>query len=306
MTITTEALVKKFEQAYKSKAGYIWGQSGDIWTAAKQKALIKSMISTYGTDWINNEKAKKNNYYQGARYGEKWIGHQVFDCSGLFPWAFRQLGGGSIAHGSNSIWDSYCSEKGKLINGKRTDGKELQPGTAVFTEAKNGQHNHIGLYIGNGDVIEAQGTKAGVVISKVALTKWAAWGELKGVKYAMSTAGGGNTESDEKQHATLRKGDKGAAVQQMQTRLISLGYDCGSYGADGDFGSQTEKAVKTFQEDHGLTADGICGPKTWSALDAAPPEPAPAERYTVTIPGLTRDEAEKICREWSAATMKKE
>ena len=38
---------------------------------------------------------------------------------------------------------------------------------------------------------------------------------------------------------------------------------------DGDYGRGTEAAVKSFQKDHELTADGICGPKTWGALDAA-------------------------------------
>ena len=38
---------------------------------------------------------------------------------------------------------------------------------------------------------------------------------------------------------------------------------------DGDFGAITEAAVRAFQESHGLTPDGIVGPLTWSALEAA-------------------------------------
>ena len=52
----------------------------------------------------------------------------------------------------------------------------------------------------------------------------------------------------------------------MQGILERLGYDLGSCGVDGDFGRMTEKAVKAFQKDHGLTVDGICGPKTWKEL----------------------------------------
>ena len=59
--------------------------------------------------------------------------------------------------------------------------------------------------------------------------------------------------------ALIRKGSKGEAVKQLQNRLIALGYSCGSYGADGDFGTATEKAVKQFQQDHGLEVDGIVG-----------------------------------------------
>ena len=44
------------------------------------------------------------------------------------------------------------------------------------------------------------------------------------------------------------------------------GFDCGVYGADGDFGRDTESAMKRFQRARGLDADGVCGEKTWSAL----------------------------------------
>ena len=61
-------------------------------------------------------------------------------------------------------------------------------------------------------------------------------------------------------------------------------------------------AVSKFQKDHGLTADGICGPKTWAALDKAiadldptpEPEPVPAKTYTVTVSGLDKAAAESL------------
>lgn len=52
----------------------------------------------------------------------------------------------------------------------------------------------------------------------------------------------------------------------MQEKLIALGYNLGSYGADGKFGSRTDTAVRAFQKASGLKVDGICGPKTWEAL----------------------------------------
>ena len=64
----------------------------------------------------------------------------------------------------------------------------------------------------------------------------------------------------------LKKGDNGADVKAMQKLLISNGYSCGSAGADGDFGNDTEKAVKAFQKDAKLTVDGIYGIKTKQAL----------------------------------------
>lgn len=52
------------------------------------------------------------------------------------------------------------------------------------------------------------------------------------------------------------KGDEGAKVKDLQTWLISLGYDLGKYGADGDFGNATEKAIIEFQKDYGIEPTG--------------------------------------------------
>lgn len=67
----------------------------------------------------------------------------------------------------------------------------------------------------------------------------------------------------------LQKGDKGAAVKDMQTRLINAGYSCGKAGADGDFGSGTESGLIAFQKAHNLEPDGIYGPLSKAALEAS-------------------------------------
>ena len=80
-------------------------------------------------------------------------------------------------------------------------------------------------------------------------------------------------------HPTLQKGATGDDVRSLQNKLISLGYDLGEYGADGDFGDMTDKAVRQFQKDHGLAEDGIVGDDTWAVLEEAQggdmPAPAP-------------------------------
>ncbi len=63
---------------------------------------------------------------------------------------------------------------------------------------------------------------------------------------------------------TLKKGSKGDAVEGLQNALNQRGSGSGS--VDGEFGPATEKAVKHFQGDAGLAADGIVGPGTWEAL----------------------------------------
>jgi peptidoglycan hydrolase-like protein with peptidoglycan-binding domain len=65
---------------------------------------------------------------------------------------------------------------------------------------------------------------------------------------------------------SLRRGDSGPSVRQLQQRLIGRGYSCGHKGADGIFGPDTERAVMAFQRDQGLGVDGIAGPRTDAAL----------------------------------------
>ena len=90
-------------------------------------------------------------------------------------------------HGSNTMWNKYMAKQGKLSGGKRTDGEALKPGTAVFVLKNGTDRSHVGLYIGNGEVIEASTTKVGVIKSKITNSKWAEWGEMKGVDYTNST-----------------------------------------------------------------------------------------------------------------------
>ena len=287
--ITTAALIEKFKQALAEKWGYIWGTAGETWTAAKQAEL---------------EKTTDKDREQGRLYGSKWIGHKVADCSGLFSWAFKQLGG-YMYHGSNTMWLKYCTAKGEMRNGKRTDGLPLLPGTAVFTyNKKDGKRGHVGLYIGDGWVIEAQGTKAGVVKTKVTASKWVEWGELKGVDYS-GTAPAPAPDPGPANRPTIRKGNRNVYVKEMQTMLDRLGYSLGICGVDGDFGAATEKALKEFQRDHQLNQDGVCGPKSWAALqeamDKLKEKPDPVKTYSVIISGLDMEKAREIAGNYPGA-----
>jgi len=64
----------------------------------------------------------------------------------------------------------------------------------------------------------------------------------------------------------LRRGDSGEWVTYLQQLLRQAGYDVAE---DGDFGDYVEEAVKRFQNDRGLTADGVVGQATWDALTGA-------------------------------------
>lgn len=67
----------------------------------------------------------------------------------------------------------------------------------------------------------------------------------------------------------LYKGLSGNDVVELQKRLMSLNYTLPKYGADGDFGDETESAVKAFQKDNKLDVDGIVGPNTYAAIEEA-------------------------------------
>lgn len=229
MTIKASDLVDKFQQALDEKWGYIWGKRGQTWTQASQDAATRDMT---------------------VRYGQKWVGKRVADCSGLFVWAFRELGG-DIYHGSNTIWKRYCTEKGTL-----TGKVALAPGMAVFTVGSDGVRGHIGLYIGGDTCIEAKGTADGVVTSPV--SRWDEWGMLKDVDYDLPA------DFVDIVQRTLRKGDRGSDVEELQ-RILNESYPT---KIDGIFGPDTLASVRAYQGDNGLTPDGIVGPLTWAALAA--------------------------------------
>ena len=61
----------------------------------------------------------------------------------------------------------------------------------------------------------------------------------------------------------VRRGDRVFPVRPLQRLLCERGHHV---AVDGDFGPRTEAAVRAFQSAHGLAADGIVGPATWSRL----------------------------------------
>lgn len=81
-------------------------------------------------------------------------------------------------------------------------------------------------------------------------------------------AGGGNQGGQ----PTLQQGDSGQAVVTLQNDLDQLGYNLSQ---DGQFGPLTRAAVVNFQQNHALVPDGIVGPLTWAAINAALPTQLP-------------------------------
>ena len=99
------------------------------------------------------------------------------------------------------------------------------------------------------------------------------------------------------------------ALKELQTMLLKLGYDLGPCGIDGDFGKATEAAVRSFQSDHRLAADGICGAKTWAELEKSVNviSVKPKEvTYCVTIGGLDLTQAQALIRNYPGSVLKED
>ncbi|MFB5192643.1 GH25 family lysozyme [Alicyclobacillus fastidiosus] len=103
------------------------------------------------------------------------------------------------------------------------------------------------------------------------------------MSYAPSVAAlqGNYTEGDltPMSNPTVQLNSTGAAVETLQKDLNTLGANP-VLTVDGDFGAGTQTAVKAFQSAHGLTVDGVVGPATWAAIEAAlqsktTPSPSP-------------------------------
>lgn len=121
--------------------------------------------------------------------------------------------------------------------------------------------------------------------------------DLPGEYEITGAVGGSSTEGNSM--ATVRSGSTGAAVVQLQTVLITLGYAL-NHGADGNFGAETLAALEQYQRANGLAVDGICGPKTWAVLAAIqatpsePPQQVEAPTYTVQLMDATATERDAI------------
>lgn len=73
-------------------------------------------------------------------------------------------------------------------------------------------------------------------------------------------------------HPDLRLGSQGPAVKELQRRLIRLGFDCGPFGADGDFGEDTDEAVERFQKARKIWPGTVVLRSTWNELAQAEAE----------------------------------
>jgi len=144
-------------------------------------------------------------------------------------------------------------------------------------DASTGKMGHTGLYLGDGQTfIHAAGSKIGVVKSTIkAYGRWTHWGIPAGLY-----DNGANIVIT---ISNLKRGAYGASVKLLQEMLLKVGETLPKYGADSDFGAETEKALISFQTKNGLTANGIVDTATEkllyekSGVETPSTEPDPQE-----------------------------
>lgn len=224
-----------------------------------------------------NPKALSEWYYSGQYSGKQltkayyWRenAQRVFDCQGMADGYVTEFAGlGTVNVRARNNYASWCGDKGEgtIPVDKRTEG------AAVFIYSKSaGYITHVGFLVrpvdennraGDWWVVEARGVMYGVVKTRLEERQPNFWGWMtKYFDYETGAETGG--------FEALKNGDEGEAVKTLQTNLIRLGYDCGYWGADGDFGDATELAVRTFEILHDLPVDGVYGAEDAAKLEAA-------------------------------------
>ena len=252
---------------------YIFGNTGQICTPKERLRVIASKPEY--RDAITNNCPVLSGKLPTCS-GCKWEGKPSYDCRGLTREAIRAVTGRPVmGAGATSQWNDASNWEIKGPISAMPDRPCM-----VFVQ-KGSTMSHTGIYIGNGQVIHASGHIAGVIKSPMPRS----W-----THYAIPV--GLYEEGDQPMPDLLKRGSKGIGVKTMQTALLSLGFSLPKFGADGDFGAETEAAVKAFQVAHSLPVTGAWDAVSQAKLEALlqpEDEDEPGPDDTVEIPRAAWD-----------------
>lgn len=253
--ITIQTMIDYAKQEVKRGSIYVWGAQGE-----RGDQVTENWIRNRETSTTNANRAIALLNKNKAKYDPAMIG--AFDCSGL-------IGACLNANGNPGFDDTADGYRNRCV----AIGKEqLQPGDFVF-EWNGKKSGHVGIYIGNGRVIEARGRDYGVVETDLNAREWAKFGRpdfmyLDGAQPAPvpEPSVPGLTRILKLTTPLMRGDDVRQAQERLEKHLAQPGK------IDGIFGEKTKAATKRFQQarknegrDIGAV-DGIIGPKTWAIL----------------------------------------
>ena len=232
--------------------------------------------------------AGKNNYTKYNRDYNAWGGggaQPMEWCASFVSWCFVMAFGLAAAkallcgglHHYTPTGAGRFKKQNRYI--KRGEGKPQVGDVIYFYSSAKGRIGHVGLvYKVSGNyvyTIEGNTSGASSLITngggvkkksyKLTSTYIDGYGRPD---YAGVESGTGEIHAPELGERILRKGDIGEDVKALQENLIKLNYDVGKYGIDGEFGSDTEDALKAYQKDHDLEVDGEYGPLSHASMMA--------------------------------------
>ena len=195
----------------------------------------------------------------GGAKGYAWSdgGQAMLDAIGTDSAVSNKYGAnGCPDKGANSMF-SWAKSKG--MDWGTIDTLPEIAGLALHTDG------HVGYYVGDGYAVEWRGFNYGCVRTKVKERTWKYWYKLPFIQYGEA---GTATSTPEIALGSrlLKRSMVGSDVKAMQELLMQLGYALPKYGADSEFGAETEKALLAFQKKSGLEADGTYGDKTHAVL----------------------------------------
>ena len=253
--ISAADFVAFLEKRLAAKDGYIFGTEGQD---------PQKLSDWYFTGQYSGDQLTQALYWRANA-------QRVWDCNGLAEGYYKDVTGSDINTTSQDNYDSWCDPRGAGT----IPATYRVPGAAVFK--KSSYIHHVGFLEkpvnasdpgGDWFVIEARGVMYGVIRSRLSENDWNCWGMMtKYFDYGASEGAPAAPSTDLTLGSRLLKnGSSGEDVRQLQKTLISLGYDLSRYGADGQFGSETEAAVRRLQAALGVSVDGMYGEKTHAAL----------------------------------------
>ena len=261
--LTGKQLADYCGRVYKAGWVYWYGTYGNPCTEKLYSGKKKQYPSHY-------TESRKSGYMKDIAEGRTCA-----DCVGMiksFFWTGGEFGAKPV-YKSNNCPD--VSANGMIGLCKETGPLSTIPDVPGVVVWKDG---HIGVYIGGGTTVEMRGFACDCVRRRVKDGPWKKWGKLPASMISYDAAPGPEPEY-KLGDRVLKKGCEGPDVQELQEDLMKLGYKLPKYGADGDFGSETEKAVKGFQTGYNLPVDGVMESADYmtlfAALDGQKPEPGP-------------------------------
>lgn len=220
---------------------------------------------------------------------------RCWDCRGFTDWCLMQYG---FDLWGDIVSTQWGTEKNWYLKGSVKNGVPENILVCLF-KYNGSKWTHTGFGF-RGQVCDCSGT---VKVSDKRASTWTHWAvprfleeEYKLVYPVLEVPSEPKEEepvndADKNDHPKLQKGDTGDAVRELQHMLMEHGYSLPKFGADGDFGNETLKAVKAFQKSHGLKEDGIVGRNTWAELTS---EPVSTKIYSIKITGLSKEQAEEL------------